>query len=240
MTVAPLAREKAALFHDGFAVVRAAEFRDRVSPAGLSSLQEFWENLAPDENLGDGAAEQFRYRRYGRVRARYEDGRASFTPLPHTTFQQSAEHIPIHMGRPRHFEPVAQEDLSHPALTELLRHDLELIATGDDRQEWEIGLHLVRTVAGETPGMPTPEGRHRDGHDYIGMHLLGRRSCTGGESIIYRDGLPDTRLTLRDALDSVVVIDAAVMHEVTPIAASSGQGVRDMLLADFNAVESRP
>jgi hypothetical protein len=146
------------------------------------------------------------------------------------------------MGKARLFEPLAQEHLGHPALLRLLTDDLSAIAAGDGRTRWEIGLHLVRTVAGATPGLPTPEGRHRDGHDYIGMHLLGRRGCAGGESVIYRDGLPDTRLTLSEPLDSIVVIDAAVMHEVTPISALPGgdEGVRDMLLADFNAVEPRP
>ena len=168
-----------------------------------------------------------------------------FAPLPHTVFQQSAEHIPIHMGKARHFEPMAQEDLSHPVLLALLTDGLRLIGSGDGRKEWEIGLHMVRTVADETPGLPTPEGRHRDGHDYVGMHLLGRRNCTGGVSRVYRDGLPDTSLTLLEPLDGMLVVDAAIMHEVTPIAATSGQGTRDMLLVDYNAVgdemrESRP
>ncbi|MFD9395786.1 2OG-Fe dioxygenase family protein [Streptomyces sp. NPDC060000] len=235
------------LFREGFTVLRAGRSPERFPPAELASFQALWDDLVLDENLADGST--YRYRRYGRVRAEAGVDGTRFTPLAHARFQQSAEHIPIHMGRSRHFEPVARADLSHPVLLNLLAEGLRLIGAGDGRRRWEIGLHLVRTVAGETPGLPTPEGRHRDGHDYIGMHLLGRRNCTGGESIVYRDGLPDTRLTLTDPLDGMVVIDSAIMHEVTPITAltgdGAGTGVRDMLLCDYNAIgaesrESRP
>ncbi|MFE6162895.1 2OG-Fe dioxygenase family protein [Streptomyces sp. NPDC056486] len=230
------------LFIEGFTVLRAAHTPDRFTPETLSSFQALWDDLALDQNLGGST---YRYRRYGRVRAEITASEPEFTPLAHSVFQQSAEHIPIHMGRARLFEPVAQEHLSHPVLLGLLADGLRLIRSGDDRTQWEIGLHFVRTIAGATPGLPTPEGRHRDGHDYIGMHLLGRRGCTGGESIVYRDGRPDTRLTLLDPLDGMVVVDAAIMHEVTPIAATDGEGVRDMLLVDYNAIgpaagESRP
>ena len=230
------------LFIEGFTVLRAADNPDRFTPEALASFQALWDDLALDQNLGGSL---YRYRRYGRVRAEISASDMEFTPLAHSVFQQSAEHIPIHMGRARLFEPVAQEHLSHPVLLSLLADGLRLIRSGDDRKQWEIGMHFVRTVAGATPGLPTPEGRHRDGHDYIGMHLLGRRGCTGGESIVYRDGRPDSRLTLLDPLDGMVVVDEAIMHEVTPITATGDQGVRDMLLVDYNAVgqdagESRP
>ncbi|MFI6376429.1 2OG-Fe dioxygenase family protein [Streptomyces sp. NPDC050546] len=226
------------LFREGYAVLRGKRPGDGTPAAELASFQALWDDLVLDENLTGGNT--YRFRRYGRVWGVTTADGAEFTPLPHTAFQQSAEHIPIHMGRARLFEPIAPEHLLHPVLHRLLADDLRLIAAGDDRREWEIGLHMVRTVAGETPGLPTPEGRHRDGHDYIGMHLMNRRDCTGGESIVYREGLPDTRLTLTDPLDGMVVIDAAIMHEVTPIAATTGQGVRDMLLVDYNARENRP
>ncbi|MFJ3519979.1 2OG-Fe dioxygenase family protein [Streptomyces sp. NPDC090131] len=230
------------LFLKGFTVFRAAQKTHDIPPAELASFQALWNDLAPDENLNGGT---YRTRRYGRVRAQILADGPVFTALPHSTFQQSAEHIPIHMGKARHFEPISQENLSHPALLTLLTDGLGLIASSDSRKEWEIGLHMVRTVADENPGLPTPEGRHRDGHDYVGMHLLGRRDCVGGTSIIYREGQPDTTLTLLEPLDGMMVVDAAVMHEVTPIAATSGLGTRDMLLVDYNAIgdemrESRP
>ncbi|MFD3518631.1 2OG-Fe dioxygenase family protein [Streptomyces sp. NPDC058657] len=243
MATAPVSTETASevrpttagleLFLKGFTVFRAAQRTHAMAPADLASFQALWNDLAPDENLNDGGT--YRTRRYGRIRAEVQAGGPVFTALPHTVFQQSAEHIPIHMGKARHFEPIAQENLAHPALLTLLAHGLKLIGSSDSRKEWEIGLHMVRTVAGENPGLPTPEGRHRDGHDYVGMHLLGRRNCVGGNSIVYREGLPDTTLTLLAPLDGMMVVDAAVMHEVTPIAATSGQGTRDMLLVDYNA-----
>ena len=42
------------------------------------------------------------------------------------------------------------------------------------------------------------------------------------------------RLTLAGPLDSLMVDDARVTHEVTAINAVAGVGVRDMLLLDLN------
>jgi hypothetical protein len=84
---------------------------------------------------------------------------------------------------------------------------------------------------------PTPEGRHRDGHDYVAMHLIRRVRCGGGETLIYPRGGAKVlaRTTLSDPLDSVLVDDGAVDHEVTPLAVDGGPGYRDVLLVTFES-----
>ena len=113
--------------------------------------------------------------------------------------------------------------------------NLSVVTVLTPATRWIVGVHMVRVVARiGAPGQPTPEGRHRDGHDYVGMHLMGRRDCAGGQSVMFRVGREPVRLTLVECLDSLIVDDAALTHEVTAIAADGGEGVRDTLLVDLN------
>jgi hypothetical protein len=205
-------------------------------PAGTAELVSYWDSLDRDDTLLDGG--NYRERRYGRVNAHEDSSRRwSFSPLPHIAFRQDAEFIPQYRGQNRLFSPIQAAALLHPVLLGLVRLDLDIVsASGNGAPDWEIGLHMIRVIAGSAAqGLPTPEGRHRDGHDFIGMHLIRREHCSGGETTIYRSGQEPLRLTLVRQLDSLVVTDTLITHEVSPIMADGGIGVRDMLLVDLTA-----
>ncbi len=220
---------------EGFVAVPGGELATMISAQDIDGLARHWEQLGLDETLLDG---KYRYRRYGRLLAECDSpGRRRFTPLPHAPFRQAAEHVPNYGGRDRLFSPISQESLLDPALLGLVAADLAVAeGAADQVGRWEVGLHMVRVVAVPgVPGSPTPEGRHRDGHDFVGMHLLERSRCSGGESTLYRDGRPPAQMTLSRRLDSLIVADTQLTHEVTPVVADGGTGVRDMLLVDVNA-----
>lgn len=221
---------------EGFAVLPGNLIGGMVPAAGELSFTRLWDELGPDTELWDGGC--YRSRRYGRLRAVPSLSGHVFTPMPHAPFCQNAAYLPGYQGRQRHFAPIPPEVLSCPAITGLVGIDLaivqDLVPAGS---QWIIGLHMIRIVAEPgAPGLPTPEGRHRDGHDFIGMHLISRSDCVGGESVIYRDGLPSYRTSLATRLDSLLVDDAVLTHEVTPIAAAGGDksGTRDMVIVDLN------
>jgi hypothetical protein len=157
------------------------------------------------------------------------------TRLGHAAFRQDTN--PLYRGRSRLFEPMRAATLADPALRRLVAFD---VAVGEARApvgDWEVGLHQVRIIArGGDVGLPTPEGRHRDGHLFVGMHMLDRHDCDGGISIVETGDGTIVEFTLERRLDTVVVEDAAVRHEVTPIRAARGmaEGHRDMLLVDLN------
>ncbi|WP_162929328.1 2OG-Fe dioxygenase family protein [Streptomyces sp. YIM 130001] len=223
-----------ALAGDDFVALPGSELTGWFPPADLARFAATWEHLPRDETVTGGVV---RERRYGRLMAsRGPTGQWSFAPLPHRAFQQTAEHIPLYDGQARMFSPIPESTLTDPALTELIGIDLAVVAAAAPQlSRAEVGLHQIRVLATpDAPGSPTPEGRHRDGHDFIGMHLMGRVHCAGGESVIHRDGLPQTRMTLTDRLDSLVVSDTRITHEVTPTVADGTTGVRDMLLVDIN------
>ena len=86
-------------------------------------------------------------------------------------------------------------------------------------------------------GNPTPEGKHRDGHNFVAMHLIQRKNVSGGGTTIYnKDEQPLQYVVLRNPLDSVYVEDARVMHSVTPIHSENNiePGERDVLLVTYD------
>jgi len=219
---------------EGFVRLSGQDFPVDTGGTAFAEFRAGWEDLVLDGALVDGGS--YRYRRYGRLAAVPSGAGFDLTPLPHTAFRQDG--IPMWRSNDRLFAPIESAFLDNLCLRELVTTDLALAARIRSSPEWTVGLHLIRivAVAGE-PGLPTPEGRHRDGHSFVGMHLVRRENSAGGESAIYRDGLPDVRFTLRDPLESVLVDDTAVWHEASPISIldpAGGRTVRDMLLVDVN------
>ena len=233
LTSRPVADAVGRLRRRGFVHIEAAAFPDPPTREAMAALASTWDDLAPDTALLDGG--RYRLRRYGRLRARLDGDTLRLTRLDHAEFRQDTN--PLYRGRARLFEPMRPATLADPALRRLVAFD---VAVGEARQplrDWEVGLHQIRIVArGGDVGRPTPEGRHRDGHLFVGMHMMARRGCDGGMSIVETDDGTLVKFTLARPLDTVVVEDAAVKHEVTPIRASRGsaEGVRDMLLVDLN------
>jgi hypothetical protein len=52
--------------------------------------------------------------------------------------------------------------------------------------------------------------------------------------VVYVDDQPVMKTTMLNPLDSLIVDDNRVTHEVTPITATGHEGIRDMLLVDLN------
>lgn len=219
---------------DGFVQTTAADLPVDVTGPGFDTFRATWDDLRPDEDLVDGGA--YRFRRYGRLRAVPRADGFAMEPLPNEPFRQDS--IPMWRESERHFAPLGVRMLADPCLRALVAFDLTVAGLVRDHREWTVGLHAIRVVArtGET-GLPTPEGLHRDGHSFVGMHLVRRENARGGESRIHRSGRADVAFTLTAPLDSVLVDDTAVWHAASPIAVhdpSAGRTVRDMLLVDVN------
>jgi hypothetical protein len=220
----------------GYLLLHEADFAATVTASDLEAFGAEWEDMPPDTELVDGG--RYRHRRYGRLQVDTGPDGLRFAALPHASFQQDAEHIPLYGGRARTFAPIPERVLLHPAMRAIVSVDLDVVQrVAADVPSWVIGLHMVRIVAEPgSLGKPTPEGRHRDGHRYVGMHMMRRTNCQGGQSLIYANGgaVPDVELTLLTPLDTLIVDDTAIEHEVTPIDGLGITGVRDMLLVDMN------
>jgi hypothetical protein len=218
----------------GFVYLTATE----TGHAGIDmrGLPGQWENLAEDPSFrGEGFSRQ---RRYARVLAASDAGdRVRVVRLPHEDFFQAATENKLYSGVARRFEPCAQALLDSPTMLRLLELDLSVVAGREVR--WDIGLHQVRVrwTAGSTPESTAPEGRHNDGHCFIAMHLVGLAgSSAGGVSRIFAPAStqkPVFSVRLSAPGDTLIIDDRRVLHEVTPIMSSGGDGHRDMLIIDF-------
>ncbi|MFC3450495.1 2OG-Fe dioxygenase family protein [Amycolatopsis speibonae] len=222
----------------GAAYIPGHLMRSTLPVHSIERLMAHWDDLVMDVYLPQQAT--YRTRRYGRLLARYKADRTySFEALPHNEFQQSAEVVPLYGGRTRTFAPIAASILLSEPLLALVRADLGVIAAVESgTRTFYVGLHMVRIAAPRGEARPpVPEGRHCDGHHYVAMHLVARRQCSGGESLIYLPGAdsPFLREKLMAELDTLIVDDRRVEHEVTPIRAIGSGGLRDMLLVDFDS-----
>lgn len=223
----------AAISRDHAAVLSAAHLATE-QPEAWHSLASAWDNLPPDPYRPIG--ENYRFRRYSRLRAMPTDDGWSFDLRPHAPFIQSADIIPQYGGMARSFPPVEPSVVESHEIRSLLRLDLDILSEVEGKNQYDIGLHMVRVLArqGENPS-PTPEGRHRDGHLFVFMHLLAREGCDGGMSRVYGSVAdPVLQTTMRRMLDTVVVDDRQVEHEVERIVAMNERGWRDTLLVDID------
>ncbi|AEV82934.1 hypothetical protein ACWT_1915 [Actinoplanes sp. SE50] len=227
-----------ALAGTGVAAVAGTGLLPLMPPAAVPDFLAAWSRLEPDAYLPGGST--FRRRRYGRIAAvPGADGEYRLDDLPGAPFTQSAATIPLYRGAARRFAPVGTSFLRSSALRTLLRFDLDVIGRLEPRA-FGIGIHLIRvTVGPDHPENPAPEGRHFDGHLYVAMHLIGRESCSGGSSLVFMPGddKPVFSTTLTGRLDTLIVDDRRVEHEVSPVRALGPGAVRDMLLVDFDPLD---
>jgi hypothetical protein len=202
----------------------------------LSDWTDFaasWNDLPLDEYLAEHR--RCRRRRY----AVYNLGRDGETDRqPHQPHYQRPEYNVLFGGVERWFAPidaaVGAGQTMHTILTfcdRLFRTRLPSAAT------WHVEVHQFRIEArSETPGQPTPEGRHRDGVDFVLVLLVNRDNIVSGTTTVYAaEGQPLGSFTLTDPLDAALVDDHRVAHGVTPVSPldTSRQGHRDVLVVTF-------
>jgi hypothetical protein len=224
------------LLRDHYSLILAADWA--LTPA----MQSAWAQLAaeypqmpPDEFLPGGAS--YRFRRYDSFRFSPQTGALEL--LPHQSYFQSRDINAVTGGIVREFAPLTDTIANNAYLHELIRFDFAQFPLTDAQRghEWQVDVHLIRVVAhaGEV-GHPTPEGIHRDGAEYVTVHLAELDNVTGGEVTVYDDDKRHlTSFTLQNVLDAYLFRDAVLWHGVTPIQpASDEQGVRSILTFDYH------
>jgi hypothetical protein len=103
--------------------------------------------------------------------------------------------------------------------------------------QWFIEAHQFRIDTTNGIGRPTPEGAHRDGVDFVAVILAGRRDVRGGETHVFdATGPSGVRFTMQEPWSMLLMDDARVIHETTPIQPDSAeQGVRDTLVLTYRS-----
>ncbi|MGH8240786.1 MAG: 2OG-Fe dioxygenase family protein, partial [Steroidobacteraceae bacterium] len=136
----------------------------------------------------------------------------------------------------RWFEPIETTVLGAPAWGGLVRALGNLFATVRAVPRWYIEAHQFRIDSAEGIGRPTPEGAHRDGVDYVAVILVNRNDVSGGETRVFdAQGPAGVRFTMVEPWTALLLDDAQVVHETTPIQKAGPHGVRDTLVLTFRA-----
>src|ERR1700752_3953330 len=215
-----------ALQDRGFAVLGAQGLCDlaRVSIESFDGLVPSWGRLPPDTYLKDGG--RYRFRRHSCF---VVEGQ-SVEPVPHRAHWQPVEYNALHGGLERWFDPVEGEVLESPAWAPLLRTLADTCSAMKGAQRWHVEAHQFRIDTSDGIGRPTPEGAHRDGVDYVAVALVDRQGIKGGETRVFEAHGPyGIRFTLTEPWSLLLLDDARVIHETTPIQPVMGNGHRDTL-----------
>ncbi|WP_438765731.1 2OG-Fe dioxygenase family protein [Kushneria sp. TE3] len=231
------------LERDGYLLATAGEvapmFRDWCvgrahRTPDCADLARYWGDLAPDRFMNDGG----RYRRRRHAVFSAVAGARSLVRKPHQAHFQTTRFNQLNGGVARHFEPVDEGALATNAFAFLCELLLDVFGRCAPGTDWDIEMHQFRIEVGGdiTAGLPTPEGVHRDGVDFVAMVMMGRDNVREGVSCIHD---PDHRelaaFTLAEPLDMALVDDTRVLHGVTPIVADDATrpGHRDLLVLTF-------
>ncbi|WP_374512383.1 2OG-Fe dioxygenase family protein [Niveibacterium sp.] len=198
--------------------------------AGLAALQPAWNALPPDAFLRDGG--RYRFRRHACFV--FDTGSGQLTQTPHRAHWQPVAYNALHGGLERWFEPVGAATLASPDWQALLTGLARWLGHFAGVPQWFIEAHQFRIDTTDGIGRPTPEGAHRDGVDYVAVLLVGREGIKGGETRVFEaDGPQGMRFTMTEAWTTLLLDDARVIHESTPIQPLAEGGHRDTLVLTF-------
>lgn len=223
----------------GFTFVPGERMRGELSAHGaLSDWAAFaasWNDMPLDTHLPDG----HRYRRRRHATLSAQPGAGRFTVEPHRPHYQAREYNALVGGIERWFEPIRAQVLSGPSFQAILGFCLRLFGGFKPAAAWHIECHQFRIEARrDAEGLPTPEGVHRDGVDYVLVLLVGRENIESGTTTIHAlDGSMLGSFTLSAPLDSALVDDSRVMHGVTAVRPvdPSRPAYRDVLVVTFRS-----
>jgi hypothetical protein len=223
---------RAQLADAGYAWVPAAAASAalQLDLAALEALRGSWERLPRDAYLRDGG--HYRARRHSCWVQTPAAGLLEAVPRrPHW---QPTSYNALHGGLTRWFEPVEPAVLNAPAWQQLLSSVGELFAQVRAAARWFIEAHQFRIDTASGIGRPTPEGAHRDGVDFVAVVLVGRHSIFGGETRVFDvRGASGVRFTMQEPWSMLLMDDARVIHETTPIQPRAKDGVRDTLVLTY-------
>lgn len=230
----------------GYARLTAAELAalGRTDITALQTLQAGWDDLPPDGYLKDGG--RYRRRRHGSLVWQAGQG---VHAVPHRAHWQPTDYNALHGGMLRWFEPLHVSMASAAAFTGVVEGLSALFAAAARTRaappgepvfdgRWFIEAHAFRIDTEGGVGRPTPEGAHRDGVAYVAVVLVDRHAMRGGETRVFEaDGPHGVRFTLAEPWSALLLDDARVIHESTPIQpiAPDALGHRDTLVLTFRA-----
>lgn len=223
----------ALLREQGVCLLSPATLRQLGNPLDtLAAAAPYWNDLPSDDYLRDGG--RYRFRRHGCF---VQDLAAdTLAPVPPRAHWQPTTYNALHGGIERWFAPLAPGLVALQAWPSLLTGLGRIFASARAAPRWYIEAHSFRITTSDGVGRPTPEGAHRDGVDFVAVILVQRHRVRGGETRVFEaDGPHGMRFTLQEPWTALLMDDARVIHETTPIQPDGEPGHRDTLVLTYRA-----
>lgn len=192
-----------------------------------------WNDMPLDAYMADGG--RYRRRRHA-VFATTADG--DVQRQPHQPHYQSIDYNTLNGGVERWFEPIADASGNSASLRTILHFCGKTFgALAPQVTRWHVETHQFRIEArADMQGLPTPEGMHRDGVDYVLVLLVRRHNIASGTTTIHApDGRSLGSFTLTHPFDATLIDDARVFHGVTAVEPldAAQPAHRDVLVVTF-------
>lgn len=188
--------------------------------------------MPADTYMADGGS--YRRRRHGV----FDVGARSIMPVPGQPHYQSRDHNRLNGGVERWFAPLSEEVASSTILPRILEYCREAYGSlAPAARRWRAEVHQFRIEATcHDPGLPTPEGLHRDGVVAGLVMLIACDGVDGGVTRLWTgEGGHLASFAMNDPGESLFFDDRRLLHEVTPVNAVTQVcgGHRDVLVVTF-------
>lgn len=195
----------------------------------VKEFQGYWDDLIVDNYIN--GANKYRRRRYSVFHVRGDE----LSLCPHQPHYQSSLYNKVFGGIFREFSSIDWNFVNDVYFKRLIKYFVGIASSLARHDNWRLQAHQFRITA---PGLPTPEGVHQDGEDYIFVFLVNKINVFGGISTIY--GL-DGRILHESNLgvfgDSIFIDDKRVFHGVSKIERTGGgEGIRDALVMSLEKI----
>ncbi len=227
----------------GFAFIEAEQMRALLLEVGsLDDWAEFadsWNDLKTDSYMADQG--RYRKRRYAVYGA---DGDAQVIRAEHQPHYQGVDYNRLNGGVERWFEPIAKSAGESKSMGTVLDYARRCFGErAPHTRRWHIEVHQFRIEAQTgQPGLPTPEGKHRDGVDFVLVLMIARHNIASGTTSIHSlEGAELGAFTLTKPFDAALVDDHRVFHGVTAVEAVDPEqpSFRDVLVVTFRGSRDR-
>jgi hypothetical protein len=154
--------------------------------------------------------------------------------VPHRAHWQPVEYNALHGGMQRLFAPMSDATVALPVWHQLVEQLAALSSALFDPAPVPGPALWRRTSSASTPPRhwpPHARRAHRDGVDLVAVFLVNRAHIKGGETRVFEaNGPAGQRFTLTEPWSLMLLDDARMIHESTPIQPLQDGGVRDTLV----------
>ncbi len=211
----------------------SARYLSRAQDAEFRAFAQSWQRLEIDPYLAQLG--RLRRRRHGLFCA---SDLGEVETLAHGPHIQSTDYNPLFGDVERWFEPLQPQTMRNACLLKVIGFGGELFAAVDQQAcRWNVEVHQFRIEArADRTGQPTPEGRHRDGVDFVLVMMVARRNIRSGQTQLSdARGEPLGSFTLAEPMDMVLLDDRRLWHAVTPVEPIQPQepAFRDVLVVTY-------